>query len=184
METALLVMLVLALLGAFDTLYYHEYVCRLAVYGSKVAGELRLHALRDFLYGVFFLTLPFYKWQGGLTFLLALLILLEIAITIWDFNTEAVERVNIGGISNTERGLHLVMAVVYGVFLAHLFPHLLSWVRLDTGFGYQDPLPQWIRIAGVLFGAGVIGSGIRDLLASMGIRSFQRDLFGREIQEF
>jgi hypothetical protein len=183
METAMLVMLALGLLGAFDTIYYHEYVCRLPVHGSKVAGELRLHALRDFVYGILFLTLPFYKWQGILTVALCLLIVLEISITIWDFNTEAVERIQIGGIGNTERGLHLIMAVVYGVFLASLFPQLLTWLPLRSTFTPQDPLPLWIRTTSLLFGIGVLVSGLRDLLASTGFRSYQFDLFGRKLPE-
>ncbi len=179
----MLVMLAQGLLGAFDTLYYHEYVCRLPVHGSKVAGELRLHALRDFVYGILFLTLPFYKWQGLLAVVLCLLIVLEISITIWDFNTEAVERVHIGGIGNTERGLHLVMAVVYGIFLAHLFPQLLTWFPLSSSFSQQEPLPLWIRWVSLFFGIGVICSGLRDLFASVGLRSCQFDLFGRKLPE-
>lgn len=179
MEIPLLIMVVQGCLGAFDTIYYHEYVCQLPVHGPKVKGELRLHALRDFVYGLLFLSLPMVKWNGLLTVLLCLLILLEICITIWDFNIEAVERLSIGGIANTERGLHLIMAVIYGIFLAHLAPHLWSWFHQPTGFEWQLGISNWIRMLCVVMGAGVILSGLRDLLAAHGVTFFQKDLFGR-----
>ncbi len=89
--------------------------------------ELRLHALRDFVYGLLFLSLPFVQWHGWLSDVLGLLILLEISITIWDFNIEVIERAPLGGVANRERGLHLIMAVVYGYFLAQMIPHMIKW---------------------------------------------------------
>ena len=145
METALTIMAVQGFLGAFDTAYFHEFKYRLPVHGPKVGGELRLHAIRDFVYGLLFLTLPFVKWQGYLVFVLGGLILLEVCITIWDFNIEVIVRADIGGVANEERGLHLIMAVVYGFFLAHLLPHLILWVSLPTGFGAQDAIPSVLR---------------------------------------
>lgn len=181
MEIPLIIMLLQGALGAFDTLFYHEYLCRLPARGSEVAGELRLHATRDFVYTLLFLTLPFWKWQGGLAILLCCLILLEISITIWDFNTEAVERASLGGVSNTERGLHLVMAVIYGIFLANLAPHVFSWLQMPLGFASQDSVPSWIKNLCIFFGVGVLASGLRDLLAATGIRSLQFDLFRRSL---
>ena len=70
MEIALMIMIAQGVLGAFDTVYYHEYVYRLPVHGPKVGGDLRLHAFRDFVYGLLFITLPFVKWQGLLAILL------------------------------------------------------------------------------------------------------------------
>jgi hypothetical protein len=179
MEIALMIMIAQGVLGAFDTIYYHEYVYRLPVHGPKVGGELRLHAFRDFVYGLLFLTLPFVKWQGLLVMVLGLLIFLEICITIWDFNIEVIVRADIGGVANEERGLHLIMAVVYGFFLAHFVPSMWSWYSLPTGFGYQEELPSWTMVTCALFGIGVVLSGVRDLCASKGFKFFQADLFGR-----
>ena len=177
METALTIMTCQAFLGAFDTMYFHEYRCRLPVHGPRVGGELRLHAFRDLVYGILFLTLPFVAWCGVLTAVLAGLILLEICITIWDFNVEAVERQSIGGIANVERGLHIVMAVVYGTFLAHLVPHLRAWLSEPTGFRYQEGIPVLFQVLGVALGTGVLMSGVRDYLAARGVAFFRRALF-------
>src|SRR5262245_49125451 len=51
-------------IGAFDTLYYHEWKARLPARGRKAASELKLHAARDLFYGVLFGTLPWLAWQG------------------------------------------------------------------------------------------------------------------------
>lgn len=177
METALTIMTCQALLGAFDTVYYHEYRCRLAVHGPRAAGELRLHAFRDLVYGILFLTLPFVAWCGALAAVLAGLIVLEIGITIWDFNVEAVERQGIGGIANAERGLHIIMAVVYGTFLAHLAPHLRAWLTEPTGFRVQTDVPLPLQVLGVMLGTGVLASGVRDYFAARGHAFFRRDLF-------
>ena len=167
------------LLGAWDTLYFHELVCRLPAHARVVGGELRLHALRDLVYGTLFLSLPFVTWQGILAGALAALIALEIGITILDFNTEAVERQPIGGIGNKERGFHLIMAVVYGVFLAHLAPQVFAWSRLPTGFGAQDGVSWPVRAGCVILGIGVLLSSARDFGAASGVGWLQRDLFGR-----
>ena len=179
MQTALVIMMLQGLLGAWDTLYYHELVCRLPAHARVVAGELRLHALRDLVYGVLFLSLPFLTWQGMLAGALVGLIALEVCITIQDFNTEAVERQPIGGVGNTERGLHLIMAVVYGFFLAHLAPQVFAWSRLPTGFGLQEGVSWPVRSGCVFLGIGVLVSGARDFGAALGVRWLQQDLFGR-----
>jgi len=176
-ETVLTIMVMQGVLGAFDTLYFHEYRCRLPVHGPKVAGELRLHALRDLVYGMLFLTLPFVAWCGAMTVILAGLIVLEVCITIWDFNIEVVVRQGIGGVANSERGLHLLMAVVYGILLAHLAPHLSAWLAEPTGFRPQSEVPLYLQVIGIGFGVGVLLSGVRDFLAARGVAFFQRDLF-------
>ena len=55
---------VLAILGAADTLYFHEWRARLPGMGKRARAELQLHALRDFVYSVLFGTLPWLAWQG------------------------------------------------------------------------------------------------------------------------
>jgi hypothetical protein len=74
------------------------------------------------------------------------------------------------------------MAVVYGYFLAQLVPQMIEWFSEPTGFAGQSGIPVWIQGIGILFGVSVILSGIRDLLASRGLKFFQRDLFGRQSQ--
>ena len=68
-NTAIWLLFVQALLGAFDTLYYHEYRLRLP-HGHGAGTELRLHAARDFAYAVIIGSLGFLTWNGSLAWVL------------------------------------------------------------------------------------------------------------------
>ena len=100
------------LLGAFDTVYYHEVRARLPAGGVRARPELLLHAARDLVYAVLFATLPFFDWRGALAFVLAVLIVAEIALTMADFVVEVRVRDPIGVLPG-ERVTHGLMAIVY-----------------------------------------------------------------------
>jgi len=55
--TALWLLVAQGVLGAFDTLYYHEWRARLPAGGAQSRPELLLHASRDFVYAALFGTL-------------------------------------------------------------------------------------------------------------------------------
>src|SRR5687768_16598221 len=116
MKAAIWLLLLQALLGAFDTLYYHEYRLKLAQ-SARTGVELRLHAARDFAYAIIIGSLGFLTWHGVFAWILLLLLLSEIGITLWDFIEE--DRIR--------------------------------------------RLPAWMLL---VLAAGVLASGIRDLIAS------------------
>jgi hypothetical protein len=159
MTTVLYFLALLGALGAFDTLYYHEWRLRLP-HTPAAAPELRLHAVRDFAYTIVFATLAWTTWNGLWVWPLAAILLFEVWATLSDFLEEDRTRKLPAG----ERVMHAVMGIVYGVFLAELYPHAASWAKLDTAFapaGY-GPL-SWLL---TLFATGVLISGLRDLAAS------------------
>ena len=159
MITAIWLLVLQASLGAFDTLYYHEYRLRLADRAHSRL-ELRLHAARDFAYAVIIGSLGFVTWAVGFAWMLVALLVLEIGITLWDF----IEEDKIRRLPAGERAMHAIMGIVYGAFLAFLIPQVLMWSRLATGFGPSyHGFPAWILL--VLAG-GVLASGVRDLVAS------------------
>ena len=159
MRTAIWLLLVQATLGAFDTLYYHEYRLRLAR-GAHTRVELRLHAARDFAYAIIIGSLGFVTWRGGFAWVLLALLAGEIGITLWDF----IEEDKIRRLPAGERAMHAVMGIVYGAFLAFLIPEMIRWSALATGFGPSSHgFPAWILLA---LAAGVFASGVRDLIAS------------------
>jgi len=159
MTTALEVLLLLGILGACDTIYYHEW--RLQLPGTPTARrELRLHASRDFAYAIVFGSLAWITWNGLWVWPLAAILLFEVGVTLTDFIEEDRTRKLPAG----ERVMHALMGIVYGVFLALLFPHAVQWGRLDSGFGSADyGFVSWVL---TLFAAGVLASGLRDLMAS------------------
>lgn len=158
-NVAIWLLAVQSCLGAFDTLYYHEYKLRLP-HGDHTGLELRLHALRDFAYTIIIGSLGWVTWNGWWTPLLAALLVAEIIITLWDF----VEEDKVRKLPAGERMMHAIMGIVYGAFLAYLVPQMWHWFHLPTGFTPKyHGFPAWVL---TIVAAGVFVSGVRDLLAS------------------
>lgn len=152
-------------IGAFDTLYYHEYRARLvAVPAART--ELTLHALRDFIYTAIFATLPFFAWRGALAVVLFVLVAAEIGITVADFIVEDTARRGIGGVYPGERASHTAMALIYGAALAHWLPAMWQWSHEATGLARVDyDVPSWLGFVMLLMAGGVFASGVRDMLS-------------------
>ena len=167
MIIALWLLAVQGVIGAFDTLYYHEWRARLPARGRLAASELKLHAARDFFYAVLFGTLPWLAWHGAWVLLLAAVIVAEIVLTLTDFVVEITVRKQLGDVYGGERVTHAIMGILYGAMVANLIPVLIHWRTLPTAL-VIDPPPvssalQWSLIA---MAAGVLVSGARDLYAA------------------
>jgi hypothetical protein len=157
MTAALVLLAILGALGAFDTLYYHEWKLRLP-FRPHARLELTLHASRDFAYAVLFATIGWLTWDGALAWLLLVLLGFEIVVTLWDFIEEDRTRTLPAG----ERAMHAIMGIVYGLFLAHLWPSIRQWAERSTGFASASyGALSWLLTA---MAAGVLLSGIRDLM--------------------
>src|SRR5579864_3635274 len=109
-----------ALLGGIDNLWHHEITARLPA-RRVAAGELSLHALRELLYAFIFLGLAWFRWQGYWAFLIVAVLAVEIVVTLADFVVEDKTR----RLLPSERVLHAVLALNYGVVLAFLVPALI-----------------------------------------------------------
>jgi hypothetical protein len=167
MTTALILLAILGALGAWDTLYYHEWKLRLPS-RPQARFELTLHASRDFAYAILFASIGWLTWNGALAWLLIILLLFEIVVTLWDFIEEDRTRVLPPG----ERAGHAIMGILYGVFLAHLWPSLRHWADLPTGFASAryGPLSWLLTVMGI----GVLLSGIRDLRSARAAQTLSR----------
>ena len=160
MTAAIWLLFVQALLGAFDTLYYHEYRLRLP-HGDATTTELRLHASRDLAYAIIIGTLGFLTWNGTLAWVLLALLAAEIVITLWDF----IEEDRVRKLPAGERAMHAIMGIVYGAFLAYLIPEMLQWRLEPTGWGASyHGFPAWV-LSGLA--VGVFLSGVRDAVATL-----------------
>jgi hypothetical protein len=169
MDAVITLMLVQGTLGAADTLYYHEWRCRLTARPQEMGRELRLHAARDFIYAVIFATLPWFTWSGACAWLLCGLLLAEVLITLVDFLVERTTRASQGGLATGEFVTHVIMAIVYGAFLATLAPHLYGWSGAETGWTPHAGVSPLVGGVCVVMAVGVFASGLRDLGASAGI---------------
>lgn len=170
MQIVLWLLFAQGLIGAFDTVYYHEYRARLPARGPRAASELKLHAGRDFLYAVLFASLPFISWQGRWVLVLGTVIVAEIVLTLWDFVAEIAVRHDLGDVYAGERVTHAVMGILYGAMLAFLIPTLRLWWTLPTALRPFDPgAPEWLRWSLLAMAIGVFLSGVRDLYAALGL---------------
>ncbi|HYH97628.1 hypothetical protein [Hyalangium sp.] len=168
MSTALWLLAIQGVLGALDTLYYHEWRARLPAGVPGTRPELLLHAARDFLYALLFGSLPWVAWRGAWAGVLALVIATEIVITLADFVVEDRVRQPLGGVFPGERCMHTVMAILYGAVLAHLAPVLLAAWELPTGLVMEPaPVSQALRVGLSLMAVGVLCSGVRDFYAAL-----------------
>lgn len=169
MTIALALLAVQGLIGAFDTLYYHEWRARLPAQPTA-APELKLHAARDFLYAVLFGTLPLLAWHGLWLIVLAAVILTEIVLTLWDFVVEIAVRKPLGDVFAGERVTHAVMGILYGAIVANLIPALYAWWSEATALRFLPPaIPWWLQWSLLVMAAGVFFSGLRDLYAAFGL---------------
>ena len=170
MTIALWLLAIQGVIGAFDTLYYHEWKARLPARGDESAPELRLHALRDFLYGVLFATLPWIAWQGRWVIVLAIVLVAEIILTLWDFVVEIAVRRSLGDVYAGERVTHAIMGILYGAMIACMIPAMIGWWKMPTQLAFDPPpVPGYLRWGLVLMAIGVVVSGMRDLYASFGL---------------
>ena len=161
----------LGVLGAVDTLYFHEWRAKLPGLGKHARAELQLHAARDFIYALLFSTLPWIRWQGNWAVVLALLLLAEVMLTLWDFVVEDWIRKPLGGVYPAERIMHGVMGIVYGAMLAYLIPSLhVRWLSSTNLTVSAVAVPSAFRWAMLAMAAGVLASGVRDICASFEIR--------------
>ncbi|HXI51284.1 MAG TPA: hypothetical protein VNH84_07260 [Candidatus Saccharimonadales bacterium] len=170
MNVALWLLALQGAIGAFDTLYYHEWRARLPMRGPAAAPELRLHAGRDFLYGILFCTLAWLQWNGAWALVLAAVLVAEIVLTLWDFVVEIAVRRSLGDVYAGERVTHAVMGILYGSMVGYLVPVLAKAWTLRSGLvAAPAPVPDLLRWTLTVMGAGVVLSGLRDLYAALGL---------------
>jgi hypothetical protein len=168
MTIALWLLAIQGVIGAFDTLYYHEWRAQLPARGRLAAPELKLHAARDFFYGVLFATLPWFAWRGGWVVVLVAAIVAEIVLTMTDFVIEIAVRKQLGDVYAGERVTHAIMGILYGAMTARLIPVLFDWWALPTAFAYDPPaVPAALAWSLTVMAGGVCLSGVRDLYAAL-----------------
>ncbi len=158
MNTIFLLISIQALMGAFDNLWHHEWQAKLPQRHSA-RYELTLHAAREAIYGVLFIGLAWWQWQGALALVLAGLLMAELFITLADFLEEDRSRT----LPPLERVLHTLLTISYGLLLALLAPVLWAWWQLPTAavltpYGWMS----WLLTA---YGLAVWAWSVRNFLA-------------------
>lgn len=169
MELFIYLLIIQAVMGAFDTLYHHEF--KVALPRSPTARlELAIHAVRALIYGFVFVGLAWYEWHGYWAFLLITIILIEVVLTLWDFVVEDSTRI----LPRTERITHTLLAINGGAAFILLALELPNWFseasalfRVDYGWH------SWFLTISAF---GVALSGIRDGMAAWSVKRLDLQL--------
>lgn len=163
MDLCISLLVVQSVLGAFDTLYHHEFKVALArSYSAR--QELRIHALRALLYAVVFIGLAWFAWGGLWSVLLLLIVGVEIGLTLWDFVIEDQTRL----LPASERITHTVLAINGGAAFLLLALTVPEWYARATAW---YPLEYgWRSLFLSVAAAGVAISGLRDAYAAWSVQ--------------
>ena len=146
-------------LGSADIIIHHEFIARLA-WQPSARRELRLHGLRNLLHGGIFLVLAWVTPLGWTVLVLVGLFALEVAITFIDRLEQDARR----RLPGTERALHGLLAINFGVLLALLAPTAWSWFVQPTAVEWvHRGIWSWMASAAAV---GVLAMALRDFSAA------------------
>lgn len=153
-------------LGFADVAVHHELIARLP-WRSGAAPELRLHGTRNLVYAVIFLTLAWILPLGWTVWILAGLLLTEATITFVDWIVEDSSR----PLPASERALHGLLAINFGVLLALLAPIVWQWLSEPASLEFVvRGVWSWLATAAA---AGLVGMAIRDFAAARRVDRFR-----------
>jgi hypothetical protein len=150
-------------MGGFDTLFNHELLVGLPRRADAHA-EIGLHWVREGIYGVLFIGLAWFAWQGTLAWVIAALLVAQVGVDLAD---ELVEN-RIRVLPQNERAVHMLLTINLGLIVAALAWTLHEWGAAPTGLERVDHgAARWILS---LLGAASIGWSARDFVAWLRLR--------------
>jgi len=159
MDLLLTLLIVQALMGAFDTIYHHELTVALPAHASA-RNELKVHALRSIIYGVIFAGLAWFVFGGWWIAALWALVLIEVVLTLIDFLIEDHTRM----LPQSERVLHTLLAIGGGAAFTVLALQTPAWWPMPSDLAPADY--GWKSWFLTIAACGVTLSGLRDALAA------------------
>jgi len=167
MNTILILFTIIGLMGAFDTLYHHEFKERLP-WRPQVKSELQIHALRNVFYTLIFFSLAWVQWQGVFAWIFLAILLAEIFVTFTDFALESKVR----DVPAPEIIVHTALGIVYGAVLANLIPEVLKWKELESGFTFVNY--GFFSFVLTMYALAVLVFAFRDYFRSLEIDNFRQ----------
>jgi hypothetical protein len=166
MDVASWLLFAMGFVGASDILFYHTLAHRIRSHGPA-RRELESHFWRGPMYFLLFLLVPNFALQGLWYWALVALLAIDLGISIWDFSLEKESRRELGGLPTGEYLLHVILAVLYGAFVAAVLLRAWDWHALPTRLAYEPAdVPDLLRLAMAVMGVVNLASGILDGVAA------------------
>ena len=153
---ATVLLILFALLGAFDGVYFHMIKYRLHEH-PPARLEHQIHTFRGLLFIP--ITLIFFAWNSAGILLWAGLglLLIDLIAEVVDILVEKKARAALGGISPAESVIHVTATGFrMGALAIVLAMKPLSAFALTTSTAALAPLPQFLSVTGWTFAAGVV----------------------------
>jgi hypothetical protein len=147
-----------------DTLLNHELIERLPK-RPEARPEIGLHTMREAIWAVLLAGLGWLEWRGAWAWLIAFLVLAEIAVTALDEWNENRIRV----MPQNERVLHVFLTLNVGAIAALLVPTLFEWSRLPSGLAVAHY--GWLSWALLAFGTSAAAWSVLDFAAWRKLRA-------------
>jgi hypothetical protein len=163
MLTPCVLLLFIALLGAFDVFFFHRHHCRLSA-RAESRTEVWIHVARGFVYALQLWAVPTLRFQGRFYALFVALFVADVAIAIADVLVEPASRRGLGGLPPGEYLMHIVLSVLVGALLYGLVIATWEWHHLPTAILVVPAAPAALRTA--LGGLG-IGAAAESALAAV-----------------
>ncbi len=150
MLTASILLLVIALLGAFDIAYFHTYRCRLSR-RPESRTEAWIHVVRGVVYTLQLALVPNARFTGAWYGAFVALFVADVAVALLDVAVEPASRRSQGGLPGGEYFMHIVLSVLAGAYLHSVAVASLPWAALPTGVACAPGAPLALRaVLGVL----------------------------------
>ena len=92
----------------------------------------------------------------------------DVGVSIADFLIEGASRKFLGGLPSGEYVLHMIMAMLFGAFVASVFYSVWPWAGMSTRLAYEPAgVPLLLRMLMALMAVFVLGTATMDARAAV-----------------
>lgn len=164
MEISFYLLLIIAHLGLFDVLYFHNYKCKLQL-RPECRKEVFWHVWRHLIYALQFIWVANFRFHGFALILLGVLYFFDIFIAWADVWEETRSRKSQGGLPRGEYFMHVVLSLLVGGYLINTFMTIWADRSLATAIVYAPPdVPFVLRMFMTAMGIVALGTFTNDLI--------------------
>ncbi|MEP7123779.1 MAG: hypothetical protein ABJE95_22815 [Byssovorax sp.] len=171
MATAFYLLIIAGTLGAFDVVYFHIHISRLAQ-RPECQREVLWHTIRHAVYATQFLWVANLRFHGAALLFVAALYGLDVFIAWSDVLEETASRKAQGGLPRGEYFMHVVLSLLVGAYLLQVAQTVWPDRLLPTAIVLDPPpVPFILRAMMTFMGLTAIGVFLHDLRAWLRFRA-------------
>ncbi|MEZ4750484.1 MAG: hypothetical protein R3B54_07595 [Bdellovibrionota bacterium] len=168
--SAVVSLVLFAVIGVFDGVYYHLYRYNLQSH-PEARLEHWIHTLRAFVFAAFSFLIFVVNAAGKLLWVAVALVALDLVLEAIDILVEKEARAKLGGISSGESLVHILATACKSVALALMAvaKPISAW-KLSAPL-LLDPYPMFVILSGTVFSVSTAVGGIAQIALMKPIKS-------------